>query len=54
MSSPANSIVPLRGSMIPEIVFRIVVLPAPFEPSTVPMRPRATSRLTPRIARIGP
>ena len=40
--------------MIPEIVFRIVDLPAPFEPSTVPMRPRSTSRLTPRIARIGP
>ena len=54
MSAPANSTLPFRGSMIPEIVFRIVDLPAPFAPSTVPMRPFSTARLTPRIARIGP
>jgi hypothetical protein len=54
MFSPLNSTVPLRGSMMPEIVLRIVVLPAPLLPSTVTMRPLATLRLTPRIALIGP
>jgi hypothetical protein len=54
MSSPANSTLPFLGSMIPEIVFRIVDLPAPLAPSTVPMRPFSTARLTPRMARIGP
>jgi hypothetical protein len=29
MFSPLNSTLPLRGSMMPEMVFRIVVLPAP-------------------------
>jgi hypothetical protein len=54
MSWPLNSIEPLRGSMMPEMVFRIVVLPAPLEPSTVAISPRRTFRLTPRIALIGP
>ncbi len=45
---------PLRGSMIPEMVLRIVVLPAPLEPSTVAISPRLTFRLTPRMALIGP
>ena len=54
IDSPLNSTLPRRGSMIPEIVFRIVVLPAPLEPSTVAISPGATSRLTPRIALIGP
>jgi hypothetical protein len=32
---------PLRGSMMPEMVFRMVVLPAPLEPSTVAISPGA-------------
>jgi hypothetical protein len=40
--------------MMPEIVFRIVVLPAPFDPSTVAILPCRPCRLTPRIALIGP
>ena len=39
---------------MPEMVFKMVVLPAPLEPSTVAIWPRRTFRLTPRIARIGP
>ena len=39
---------------MPEIVFRIVDLPAPLAPSTVAIWPWRTDRLTPRIARIGP
>ena len=54
MSWPSNSMLPRRGSMIPEMVFRMVVLPAPLEPSTVAIWPRMTSRLTPRMALIGP
>ena len=50
-----TSTVPLRGSMMPEMVFRIVDLPAPLAPSTVAISAlRDTRRLTPRIARIGP
>jgi hypothetical protein len=51
---PSNSIVPLSGSSTPEMVLRIVVLPAPLAPSTVMILPRGTVRLTPRIAMIGP
>ncbi len=40
--------------MIPEMVLRMVVLPAPLEPSTVAISPRRTCRLTPRIALTGP
>jgi len=54
MLPPLNSIEPLRGSMMPEMVFRMVVLPAPLEPSTVAISPRRTCRLTPRMALIGP
>jgi hypothetical protein len=54
MSLPWNSMLPLRGSMIPEMVFRMVVLPAPLEPSTVAISPCRTFRLTPRMALIGP
>ncbi|MNV67298.1 hypothetical protein D3C71_1600950 [compost metagenome] len=54
MSCPWNSMLPLRGSMIPEMVLRIVVLPAPLEPSTVAISPLRTFRLTPRMALIGP
>ena len=51
---PLNSTVPLRGSMMPEMVFRMVLLPAPLLPSTVAICPRSTRRLTPRIALMGP
>jgi len=54
MSDPLNSMLPLRGSMMPLMVFRIVVLPAPLEPSTVEISPLRTCRLTPRMARMGP
>jgi hypothetical protein len=54
MSSPLNSMLPLRGSMMPLMVFRMVDLPAPLEPSTVAISPRRTCRLTPRMALIGP
>ena len=51
---PRNSIEPFCGSSTPEMVFSIVVLPAPLAPSTVTILPRGTSRLTPRMAMIGP
>ena len=51
---PSNSIEPLSGSSTPEMVLRIVVLPAPLAPSTAMILPRGTARLTPRIAMIGP
>ncbi len=54
MGSPLNSTLPLRGSMIPEMVFRMVVLPAPLLPSTVAICPFCTCRLTPRMALMGP
>jgi hypothetical protein len=40
--------------MMPEMVFRIVVLPAPLLPSTVAIWPWCTARLTPRMALMGP
>jgi hypothetical protein len=40
--------------MMPEMVLRIVLLPAPFAPSTVTIRPSGTARLTPRSACTGP
>ena len=40
--------------MTPEIVLRIVVLPAPLAPRMVTMAPAGTLKLTPRIAMIGP
>ena len=54
MFSPLNSTEPLRGSMMPEMVFSVVVLPAPFDPKMVAIWPRCTFRLTPRMARMGP
>ena len=45
---------PRRGSMMPEMVLRMVLLPAPLDPSTVAIRPRLTCRLTPRMALMGP
>ena len=43
-----------RNAMMPEMVLRMVVLPAPLEPSTVAISPRRTCRLTPRMALMGP
>ena len=40
--------------MMPEMVFSVVVLPAPFAPSTVTILPSVTDRLTPRSACTGP
>jgi hypothetical protein len=54
MFCPLNSMLPLRGSMMPEMVLRMVVLPAPLEPSTVAISPARTLRLTPRMALMGP
>ncbi|EWS64288.1 hypothetical protein Y695_02467 [Hydrogenophaga sp. T4] len=54
MLLPLNSMLPLRGSMMPLMVLRMVVLPAPLEPSTVAISLRRTCRLTPRIALMGP
>ena len=51
---PSNSTEPFRGSSTPEMVFRMVVLPAPLAPSTVTIFPAGRLRLTPRIAMIGP
>ena len=39
MSSPLKCTVPRFGSSTPEIVFRIVLLPAPLLPSTVAISP---------------
>ena len=46
--------VPFCGSMIPEMVRRMVDLPAPLAPSTVTIEPSGTVRLTPRMAFTGP
>ena len=40
--------------MTPDTVLRIVVLPAPFAPRIVTIRPFGTEKLTPRMAMIGP
>ena len=54
MSLPSNDTLPRSGSIRPDTVRRIVVLPAPLAPSTATMRPRGTSRLTLRMAWIVP
>jgi hypothetical protein len=54
ISAPRNFTWPLRGAMMPEIVFSVVVLPAPLAPSTVTIFPSVTERLTPRSACTGP
>ena len=51
---PSSSIVPFCGSSTPEMVLRMVVLPAPLAPSTVTISPCGTSRLTPRTAMMRP
>ena len=58
MSSPLKRTCPLLGSMMPEMVFRIVVLPAPLAPSTVTISPfghrqaHAAERLDRAVARL--
>ena len=47
MSLPSKVIVPVRGWSSPEIVLRVVVLPAPFAPIRVTISPRRTSSDTP-------
>ena len=42
MSSPAKSMLPLRGRSRPEIVFSVVDLPAPLAPSSVTISPSPT------------
>ena len=54
MRSPMNSMVPFSGSMTPEMVFRMVVLPAPLAPRMVTMSASSTSRETPLMAMMGP
>ena len=40
--------------MMPEMVLRMVLLPAPLAPSTVTILPSGTDRVTPRRACTGP
>ena len=47
---PINSIVPVFARSRPEIVFRTVLLPAPFAPISVTISPSLTSRETPLTA----
>src|SRR5262245_10888289 len=54
ISRPLKTTVPFCGSMTPDTVLRIVVLPAPLAPRMVTMFPAGTAKLTPRMARIGP
>ena len=54
MSWPWNSIDPVLGLMIPEIVLRVVDFPAPFAPIKVTISPSSTSSEMPFIAWIAP
>src|SRR5215467_8253329 len=54
ISRPSNTMLPLCGSMTPQIVFSTVVLPAPLAPRIVTTPPCGTSKDTPRMATIGP
>ena len=51
---PWNVTLPFCGSMTPDTVLKIVVLPAPLAPRIVTMPLLGTVKLTPRIAMIGP
>src|SRR5690606_19287361 len=48
--SPANSIEPEAARTRPMTAIRVVVLPAPLEPTRPTVSPSATSRETPRTA----
>ena len=50
---PAKMISPLRLT-VPEIARSVVVLPAPFAPSTATIWPSSTASETPSSARTGP
>ena len=52
--SPAKTIDPLRGRVRPEMVRSVVLLPAPFAPSSATTSPGATERLTPLTALTAP
>ena len=54
ISRPANVTVPFWGSITPETVLRIVLLPAPLAPRIVTIERSGTAKLTPRMAMIGP
>ena len=54
ISRPSNVTVPFCGFITPDTVLSTVVFPAPLAPRTVTMPPRGTSKLTPRMAMIGP
>jgi hypothetical protein len=54
ISRPANVTVPFCGSITPDTVLRMVVLPAPLAPRMVTMAPSGTAKLTPRMAMMGP
>ena len=54
MSSPRNTIVPLRGWLSPLIERSVVDLPAPFAPISVTISPSLTVSETPLSAWIAP
>jgi hypothetical protein len=54
MARPSSVTLPFCGSMTPDTVLRMVVLPAPLAPRIVTMAPAGTLKLTPRRAMIGP
>jgi len=51
---PPKVTVPLSGRTVPSTVRSVVVLPAPFDPISVTISPRATVRETPLSARMFP
>ena len=51
---PSKKTVPDTGRTSPEIVRRVVDLPAPLAPSRATISPWSTARLTSRSARMGP
>ncbi len=54
ISRPSSVIEPALARTSPEIVFSVVVLPAPLAPSSVTIWPRLTSRSMPLRARMRP
>src|SRR5262245_58939718 len=51
---PSKVTDPFCGSITPDTVLRMVVLPAPLAPRMVTIVPRGTAKLTPRMAMMGP
>ena len=54
MSAPSKRIAPSETRLMPEIVRRVVVLPAPLEPISATSSPSATESDTPCRARMLP